>query len=129
MSTTMAGQEGCVELELSDMCLAMNMAKMAKGGFSRAATEETQYLIKTPHAEVREENMRSDEFPGLNKMKAAIERHPAMICQNHMARCLPCQTGTAKIHRHAGDPKEQVHLHPTDADSRLQSRLQSRRHL
>jgi len=28
-----------------------------------------------------------------------------------------------RIRRHAGDAKEQVHLHPTDAESRLQSRL------
>jgi hypothetical protein len=34
------------------MRLALNLAKMAKGRFSRAAVEETQYLIKTPLAEV-----------------------------------------------------------------------------
>ena len=34
-----------------------------------------------------------------------------------------------KIPRHAGDANEQVHLRPTDAESRCQSRLQSRRHL
>jgi hypothetical protein len=36
------------------MRLALNMAKMAQGGFSRATIEETQ-LIKKPRAEVREE--------------------------------------------------------------------------
>jgi hypothetical protein len=31
------------------------MAKLAKGGFSRAIMEVTQYLIKKPRAEVREQ--------------------------------------------------------------------------
>ena len=42
MSATMARQRGRVQLEQSGMCLAWNMAKMAKGGFSRAAVEETE---------------------------------------------------------------------------------------
>jgi len=37
MSATMARQGGRVQLEKSDMRLALNMAKMARGGFSRAA--------------------------------------------------------------------------------------------
>jgi len=50
MSATMARQGGRVQLEQSDMCLALNMAKLAKGGFSLAAIEETQQLIKTARA-------------------------------------------------------------------------------
>ena len=96
MSATMARQGGRVQLEQSDMRLALNMAKMAKGGFSRAAVEETQYLIKKPLAEVREEKKRGVEFPGHNKVKAAIARHPAMLRQNQTPGCLPCQNGTAK---------------------------------
>jgi len=38
MSGTMARQGGRVQLEQSDMCLALNMAKIPKGGFSRAAS-------------------------------------------------------------------------------------------
>jgi len=52
MSTTMARQGGQVQLEQSNMHLALNMGKMAKGGFSHAAIEETQYLMKNPHAKV-----------------------------------------------------------------------------
>ena len=55
MSATMARHGGWVQLEQSDMCLALNMAKMAKGGYSGAVIEETQQLIKKPHAEVRDE--------------------------------------------------------------------------
>jgi len=55
MSATMAREGGHVQLEQSDMRLALNMAKMAKGGFSRTAIEETQRLIMKPHAVVREE--------------------------------------------------------------------------
>jgi len=46
------------------MCLALNMAKMAKEGFSRSAIEEMKYLIKKPCAEVREEQKWGVEFPG-----------------------------------------------------------------
>src|SRR5882757_4333957 len=77
MSATMARQGGRVQLEQSDMHLVLNMAKMAKEGFSRAAIEETKYLIKKPRAKVREEKKRGVEFPGHKKVKAAIQRHPA----------------------------------------------------
>ena len=79
MSAMMARQGGRVQLEQSDLRLALNMAKMAKGRFSCATVEETQYLIKKPHAEVREEKKRGVEFPGHKQVKAAIERHPAML--------------------------------------------------
>jgi len=92
----MARQRGRVQLEQSDMRLALNVAKIAKGGFSRAAIEETQQLIKKPRAEVREEKKRGVEFPGHQKVKAAMERHPATVYKNHTAGCLPCQNGTAK---------------------------------
>ena len=67
MSATMARQGGRVQLEQSDMCLALNIAKMAKGGFSRAAIEETQQLIKKPRSEVREEKKRVMSFPGITR--------------------------------------------------------------
>jgi len=92
----MARQGGRVQLEQSDMRLALNMAKMAKEGFSRAAIEETKYLIEPPRAEVREEKKWGVEFPGHQKVKAAIQRHPAMLRQNQTSGCLPCQNGTAK---------------------------------
>jgi hypothetical protein len=78
------------------MRLALNMAKMAKGGFLRATIDETQYLIKKPRAEVREEKKRGVKFPGHEKVKAAMESHPAMIRQNQSDGCLPCQNGTAR---------------------------------
>jgi len=52
MSATMARQGGRVQLEQSHMHLALNLAKMAKGGFSHVAIEESQYLIKKPHPKV-----------------------------------------------------------------------------
>jgi hypothetical protein len=64
MSATMVRQGGRVQLEQSDMRVALNMAKMVKGGFSRAAIEETQQLINEPQAEIWEEKMREVEFPG-----------------------------------------------------------------
>jgi hypothetical protein len=55
------------------MCLALNMANMAKRGISLAAMEEMQQLIKKPHAEVQGENMWGVECPRHIKVKAVIE--------------------------------------------------------
>jgi len=96
MAATMARQGGCVQLEQSDMRLALKMANMAKEGFSRAAIEETQQLIRKPPAEFRDEKKWGVEFPGHKKVKAAMGSHPAMVYRNHTAGCLPCQNGTAK---------------------------------
>jgi len=112
MPATMARQGGRVQLEQSAMRLALNMAKMAKGGFSRAAIEEPQQLIRKPRAEVWEETKRGVEFPGQRKVKAAIERHPAMVYENQTDGCLPCQNGSAKNprtrwrHRGTGAPPQ-----------------------
>jgi len=64
MSATMARQAGRVQLEQFDMRLTLNMAKMAKRGFSRAAIHEIQFLIKKPHAKIHEEEKRGVESPG-----------------------------------------------------------------
>jgi len=96
MSATMARKEGRVQLERSDMPLALNLTKKASGGFLRAAMEGTENLIKKPRAEVQEERKRGVQSPGHRKLKAAIERHPAMLHQNVTDGCLPCQNGTAK---------------------------------
>jgi len=90
----MAKQGGRVQVEQSDMCLALNMAK---GGFSRAAMQEMQQLIKKPRTKVREAKKRSVVFPEHNKVKAAIERHPAMVHENQLDGGLSCQNATAKI--------------------------------
>jgi len=92
----MERQGGRVQLEQSDMRLAFSMIKLANGGFLRTAMGETQQLIKTPQADVREEKKRGGEFPGHNKVKAAIEGHLAMVYKNHTDGCLPCQNGTTK---------------------------------
>jgi len=96
MSATMAKQGGRVQLEQSNMRLALNMAKMAKEGFSRTAIAETNYLIKKLRAEVREEKKRGVESPGHKQVKAAIQRHPAMLRHNQMSGFFSCQNGTAK---------------------------------
>ena len=111
MSATMVRQGGGVQLEQSDMLLALNMAKMATGGFSCAAIEEMQQLNKKPRAEVREEKKRRVEFPGHKNVKAAIERHPVMVYRNHTAGCHPCQNGTAKNPQTRWSANELPHVH------------------
>jgi len=90
----MARQGGRVQLEQSDMHLASNMAKMAKGGFSRAAIGETQFRIKQPWSDVLAEQKRRVEYPGHENVKAAMEWQPAMLRGNQMDGCLQCHNGT-----------------------------------
>jgi hypothetical protein len=96
MSATMARQGGRVQLEQSDMRLVLNVAHMAKGGFLCAAIEDMQYVITKPRAEVREEMNSGDKFPGDKQVKAAMERHLAMIRHNHTDGCLPFENGTGR---------------------------------
>jgi len=92
----MARQGGQVQLEQSNMHLALNMAKMAKERFSHTTVEETRYLIKKLRTEVRAENKWSVGFPGHTIVRAVIDTHPAILHQNYTAGCLPCQNGTRK---------------------------------
>ena len=94
MSATMAREGGSVQLEKSDMCLTLNMAKLAKGGCSHAAIEETKYLSKKALPEDQEEKICGIQFPGHKMVKPAIERHPAMLRPNPTPRYLPCQNCT-----------------------------------
>ena len=54
-----------------------------------------QFLIKKHQASVREEKKRGVEFPAHNDVRAAMARHPAMLWENQMDGCLPCQNGIA----------------------------------
>jgi hypothetical protein len=96
MSATIARREGHEQLEQSDMHLAWNMAKIAKGGVSRTAIEETQQLTNKPCTDVREEQKRGVVFPWHIIVKAAIERHPVMVRENQTDHCLSGHYGTAK---------------------------------
>jgi hypothetical protein len=69
----MVRQGGHVQLEQSDKRLALKMVKMAIAGFLHAAMMETQQLLKKPRTEVREEKKQGVEFPGYQKVKAAIK--------------------------------------------------------
>jgi hypothetical protein len=84
-------RHGCrVQLELLAMRLALNMAKMANGGFLRATIEEIHFLIKKPRAKVEEVKKWGTEFPEHKQVEAVIERHLAILHQNDMPGCLPC---------------------------------------
>jgi len=96
MAATMAKQGGWVQLEQSDMRLALNVAIMAKEGFLRAAMEDTLQQIKKPCAEVWEEKKWIIVFPGHKMVNGVLETHPAMIGENQTDGCLPCQNWHVK---------------------------------
>jgi len=113
----MAREGGRVQLEQSDMCLALKIAKMAKGGCSRASIQERQYQITKRQTEAREVKKWRLESPCHNTVKAVIETHPAMLRQTHPKGCLRCHNRTATDLQTYRRHKEQVHLRPTDTDS------------
>jgi hypothetical protein len=88
----MAWQGGQVQLEQSHMHLVLNMAKKATAGF---LARHTQYLIKNPYAEVQDEKKHDVMFPGYIIVKAATQRHPALVLDNLMDGCPRFQNGTA----------------------------------
>jgi len=57
----MARQGGRVQLVQSDMSCALNMAKMAYGGFSGTTIEELHDLTTNPQAEVSKETKQGVE--------------------------------------------------------------------
>jgi hypothetical protein len=64
MSATMTRQGGQVQMEQSNMCPALNMAKMAKECGSHTAIEVTKYQIRKPRAWVQEWRKRRAACPG-----------------------------------------------------------------
>jgi len=92
----MARQGDKEQLEQSDMYLALNMAQMALGGCLCTAIEEMQSQIRKPHTEVPEERKRGSLFPGHGMLKAAIQSHLVMVCENQMDGSLSCENRTAR---------------------------------
>jgi hypothetical protein len=105
------------------MRLAMNSAEMPREGLSCAAIDEMEYLIKAPRTEVRKDMKRVVAYPRQKKVKAVIQRHPAMFCHNQTSICLPCQNGTAKNPQTPWRLKGTGSPPPPDPECRLQSRL------
>jgi hypothetical protein len=70
------------------------MAKMAKVGFLRTTIEKIEFVIKQPRAKFEEVKKWGAELPERKLMKAVVERHLAILRQNDMRRCLPCQNIT-----------------------------------
>jgi len=70
---------------------------MVTNGMLPAAKEEMKYFIQKPPTDVRTDKKQGVEFPGHNVLKAAIQRHPPMLSQNHMSGCLPSSNATTKI--------------------------------
>jgi len=91
----MTRQWGQVQLEQSDMRLALNSAKLATGGFLHAAEEKMQHVIRKPWAHVRKQKKWGVESPGHNNVKSAMVKHPAMLRENLPEGYLPGQNATA----------------------------------
>jgi len=95
MSPTMVRQGGQIQLEQSEMRLALNMGKKAKGGFSQATIEETHYLMWSPCAEVPKERKQGVLCRENRHVKAVLETHLDMVSENHTDGYLPWYIGTA----------------------------------
>jgi hypothetical protein len=92
------------------MRLALHIAKIAKEEFLCPAIEDTQQPMKQPHTEIQEEMKRGVQFPGHKMVKAAIERHLAMVYKIKQPAALHAEMVQQSITRDAGGAKEQPHL-------------------
>jgi hypothetical protein len=84
----MSWQGGRVELKQSNMCLALNMLKIAKARFLLPDKKETQDGTKQSSAELQEEKKTGVEFPWNGIVKAAIKRHLAITSSKQQSRIL-----------------------------------------
>jgi len=126
MSAPKARLGGRVQLVQCDMRLAINMARMAKGGFSHAAIEETQYRMKKLHAEVRDEKKQGVEIYGCERRR--LRYNDARLCfiQTKQTDAFLAKMARQSICSHPGGAKERVHLRLADTDSLHQIRCHSR---
>jgi hypothetical protein len=98
---------------------------MAKHGISRSGIEETTDLINKPIAEIREEKIHRVEFRGHRSVKAVIGKHPAMMLENQLDGCLPCQNdsivnpSTRWKRKGTGPAQRQVRRQTGSAQTRL----------
>jgi len=81
----------------------------------------TSFRTNTPRSEKR----RSGELSSLGTKRWRLWYKDTRQCfvKTKRPAAFLAKMAPQSIRRHAGDAKEQVHLHPTDAESRLQSRL------
>jgi len=96
MSATMARQGGRVQLDHSHLHHALNIIKMAKGGFLCATIEKMKYRSTKHWADVRQAHKSGVEFPRHGNVKAVRDRHPAMLQEKQTDGCYPCENGTAQ---------------------------------
>jgi len=116
MSATMARQEGCVQLEQSAICLALNITIMAR---LCAAIEEIEQLIKKPQTKVQDEKTRGVQNPGYHNVQAAIDRCPAMLHEyqadgcHHRHHAIAVNQQTRWRHKEMGAPLLYQHRQQT----------------
>jgi len=122
MSATMARQGGRVQLEQSDMCLACDMAKMARVGFSLATLGEMQCLTKKPRPEIPDEKKRGVEYPRHTMSRLRWNNTQLLFGIIKPTASFTAKMAEHRITRDAGGAKAWVHLHQSDSDSQLWTR-------
>ena len=96
---------------------------MAKEGFSRTQCRKQNISLRNhvPRSKKRRSGVLS--FLGIKRWRLRYkDTRQCFVETTHPAAFLS-KMALQTIRRHARDAKEQVHLHPTDPESRLQSRL------
>ena len=122
LSPTKASQGGQVQVEQSDMRPTLNIPKMAKAWFSHTRIGETQYLINTPNAEVREVKENGVELPGGKMCRLRWNDTWLWFMEIKPTAAFVAKMAQQRICRHTGGAKAWVHLDPSDSDSRHMTR-------
>jgi len=95
MSAAIARHGDWVQLEQSNMHLALKIPKMATGGFSCTTMEETQYSLPKPHTEVWEVTKLGVNICVCRNINATMRKHLTTVWELQMDRCLLQPNGTA----------------------------------
>jgi len=111
MSATLARQAGRIQLEQSDMCHIWNRSKMAKGGYSRAAIEETQQLIKEHRTEVKKWRSEVLTLPGITRWRLWSKDTWQLFAKIKWMAVLLVEMAPHEIDRYDGGAHARVHLH------------------
>jgi len=89
------------------------------------APQSRKWNISLRNHAPRSEKRRSGvlSFPGTKRWRLRYKDTRQCFVKTKRPAAFHAKMAPQRIRRHAGDAKEQVHLHPTNAESGLQSRL------
>jgi len=121
MSARKARRGDQVHLELSDMHLALNMAKMSQGGFRTTLPREHNTWLWNPVPKSEKRWCGDLSLLGIERWRLCWKDTWRCFVNTTWMDALLAEMALRRICRHTGGAKNQLHLTPTISDSRHQN--------